>query len=497
VKKDNKTTGTEPARFGRVRTLWRGMRDNFMRALVPETQDDLRIVEAQLDLARKATAPTSYIVPLTAFLVSAANFYWVPTIRLLIWPVGVAVLSAIAEVVYLHFLKHDDHSPASIRYRAKMAFTMAAVLVVAWCSMVLFVWAPDVPGNHLLILFLLCASLSGWVSSGAVYLPMLYVTLPVYLIAMTVVPMVAGDTIDAILGWLCIGFWVMMTAQAFTNYDTSRKKLKLEDERVLLIEDLRRAKETSDRARERAEAASRAKSTFLANMSHELRTPLNAILGFSEIIKTRAFGDSIEQYAEYGNYIHGSGQHLLTLINDILDLAKIEAGRMTLREDEVDITRLLEDCVEMMNVKAQQAGVKLAISTENGFPPVFADERALRQIIVNLLSNAIKFTPLGGTITGFVRRTDDGHPSFGVSDTGIGIAPEDHRRVFESFGQGRHDAVQADKSTGLGLPIVKGLAEAHGGSVLLTSAPGSGTTITIMLPTTRVRARTESLRATG
>ena len=230
-------------------------------------------------------------------------------------------------------------------------------------------------------------------------------------------------------------------------------------------------------------------------MSHELRTPLNAILGFSEIIKTRAFGESIDQYAEYGSYIHGSGQHLLTLINDILDLAKIEAGRMTLREDDVDIVRLIEDCVEMMNVRAQQAGVKLAITVESGFPLVYADERALRQIIVNLLSNSIKFTPLGGVITSFAKRSVDGRPSFGVSDTGIGIAPEDYRRVFESFGQGRHDAVQADKSTGLGLPIVKGLAEAHGGAVLLDSEPGRGTTVTVLLPTTRVRVRSEPLKA--
>jgi two-component system cell cycle sensor histidine kinase PleC len=497
VREESKSARTEPGRFGRVHAIVRHMRENFSRAMFPQTEADLRLVESQLEISRKQTAPTTYTLPFTAIVVSATNFFWVPTIRLLLWPLAVIILSAIAEIKYQHFLKYDDRSPQSVRYRAKMAVVMGGVLVAAWCSMVFVIWVPGVPGNHLLILFLLCASLSGWATSGAVYLPMLYVTLPIYLVAMTVVPMVAGDMIDAILGWLCIGFWVMMAAQASINYETSTKKLKLEDERVLLIEDLQRAKETSDRARERAEAASRAKSTFLANMSHELRTPLNAILGFSEIIKTRAFGNSIEQYSEYGNYIHGSGQHLLTLINDILDLAKIEAGRMTLREEELDIVRLVEDCVEMMNVKAQQAGVKLTVEAESGFPLVFADERALRQIVVNLLSNSIKFTQQGGIVTVFARRMADERPSFGVTDTGIGIAPEDHRRVFESFGQGRHDAVQADKSTGLGLPIVKGLTEAHGGSVLLESTPGVGTTVTILMPTTRVRTRSEPLRAAG
>ena len=495
MKTESKAAAEKPVRIGRVRAYFRGVYDNFMRAMVPRTETDLRMVKVHLDLARKQTAPTTYTLPFTAIVVSAANFYWVPTVNLLLWPLAVVILSAIAEIIYLHFLKHDDHSPQSIRYRAKMAVTMAAVLVAAWCSMVFVIWVPGVPANHLLILFLLCASLSGWVTSGAVYLPMLYVTLPIYLVAMGVVPLMASDVIDTVLGWLCIGFWVMMAAQASINFEANTKKLKLEDERVLLIADLQRAKETSDRARERAEAASRAKSTFLANMSHELRTPLNAILGFSEIIKTRAFGASIDQYAEYGSYIHGSGQHLLTLINDILDLAKIEAGRMTLREDEVDITRLMEDCVEMMTVKAQQAGLNIVIAADKNFPLVHADERALRQILVNLLANAIKFTPMGGDVTAFARRMTDGRPSFGVRDTGIGIAPEDHRRVFESFGQGRHDAVQADKSTGLGLPIVKGLAEAHGGTVILESAPGNGTTVTILLPTTRIRTRVEPLRA--
>jgi len=495
VGQESKAAKTEPKRLGRSRAALKRMRDSFMRAMSPQTEADIRLVEAQLDISRKQTAPTTYTLPFTAIVVAATNFFWVPTIRLLLWPMAVLVLSFLAELKYRHFLRYDDHSPQSVRYRAKMAVVMGAVLVAAWCSMVVFIWVPGVPGNHLLILFLLCASLSGWVTSGAFYLPMIYVTLPIYLVSMTVVPMVAGDMIDAILGWLCIGFWLMMSTQASRNYEASTKKIKLEDERVLLIEDLQRAKETSDRARERAEAASRAKSTFLANMSHELRTPLNAILGFSEIIKTRAFGNSIEQYSEYGNYIHGSGQHLLTLINDILDLAKIEAGRMTLREDDLDIIRLIEDSVEMMKVKAEQAGVTLNIEAEAGFPLVFADERALRQIIVNLLSNAIKFTQTGGTVTAFAKRAPDARLAFGVSDTGIGIAPEDHRRVFESFGQGRHDAVQADKSTGLGLPIVKGLTEAHGGSVVLESTPGVGTTLTILLPTTRIRVRPEPLKA--
>ncbi len=477
--------------------LWTRFWAPFWRTLEPRTEADLRMVETQLDMARKANAPTSYIVPLTALLASLANLYWADLSQLITWVLLVTVLCVVCELKYLHFLKTYDRSPDAIRYRAKMAVIMAIVLVGAWCSMVVITWVPDAPGNHLLIMFLLCASLSGWVTSGAVYLPMVYVTLPIYLLAMTVVPVIAGDTIDVILGSLCIGFWLMMLGQALTNYDTTRKKLLLEHERLQLIADLRAAKENSDRARERAEAASRAKSTFLANMSHELRTPLNAILGFSEIIQTRAFGNALDQYSEYGGYIHGSGQHLLTLINDILDLAKIESGRMTLREGFVDLPLLLEDCHKMMICKAEQSELKLVVLIEPGLPMAFADERALRQIMVNLLSNAIKFTKPGGDVTSFVQRDADGNLLFGVRDTGIGIAPEDHRRVFENFGQGRHDAIQGDKSTGLGLPIVKGLAEAHGGTVQLESAPDEGTCVTIILPAERLRPREEPLRAVG
>jgi two-component system cell cycle sensor histidine kinase PleC len=274
------------------------------------------------------------------------------------------------------------------------------------------------------------------------------------------------------------------------NYMTRERLLRLQDAHGQLIDDLKAAKTESDRARERAETASRAKSAFLANMSHELRTPLNAILGFSEIIQTRALGpQAMEQYAEYGGYIHGSGQHLLALINDILDLAKIEAGRLMLDNVDVDLRRLTEDVVLLMASRAEAARLRLSIEIAPDFPDLFADERAVRQIFANLTSNAVKFTPPGGRVTLFANVAANAELIFGVVDTGVGIAAEDHHRVFESFGQGRHDAVLADHGTGLGLPIVKGLAEAMGGYVVLESTSDQGTRVSVALPATRARAR--------
>ncbi len=236
---------------------------------------------------------------------------------------------------------------------------------------------------------------------------------------------------------------------------------------------------------DRAENASKAKSQFLANMSHELRTPLNAILGFSEMIATRTMVKNIEKHYEYAELIHRSAHHFLTLINDILDLAKIEAGSFTLRETEVDLTSLIEDALALLEPKAEQGGCLLKSEVTPGLRHLRADERALKQIFLNLLSNALKFTPAGGTVTAFAAETADGGVDFGVRDTGVGIAQEDQTRVFENFGQGRHDVVTADKGTGLGLPIVKGLAEAHGGAVCLVSQPGYGTTVTVSFPPSR------------
>jgi signal transduction histidine kinase len=231
-------------------------------------------------------------------------------------------------------------------------------------------------------------------------------------------------------------------------------------------------------------AANRAKSEFLARMSHELRTPLNVILGFSEMLKN---GIRRDKTAEYAEIIHTSGHYVLSLVNDVLDLSKIEAGKYEPKTAHILVRELICDCVSVMRPGADGAGVALGLEIPHVMPILHADPRALRQILLNLLSNAIKFTRTGGEVTVTASIAHSGEFCLEVSDTGVGIAEEDLPHVFESFGQGRHGAVNQTPGTGLGLPIVRGLAEAQGGRVTLDSIVNRGTSVRVFLPMGRRR----------
>jgi signal transduction histidine kinase len=248
---------------------------------------------------------------------------------------------------------------------------------------------------------------------------------------------------------------------------------------ALAIENARLFHEIEDKSRQ-LEAASRHKSEFLANMSHELRTPLNAIIGFSEVLGERMFGELNEKQEEYLKDIHASGQHLLSLINDILDLSKIEAGRMELELTEFNLPATLDNALTLVRERAGRHGIALHMTVDDRVEHVQADERKIKQVILNLLSNAIKFTPEEGRID--VRAVPgDGIIEVSVSDTGVGIAPEDQEAVFEEFRQVGPSAAKQE-GTGLGLALCRKFIELHGGTIRVTSAVGAGSTFTFRLP---------------
>lgn len=242
-------------------------------------------------------------------------------------------------------------------------------------------------------------------------------------------------------------------------------------------------------AKNRAEAANRSKSEFLANMSHELRTPLNSVIGFSEVMTNQSFGPiGNEKYLEYSEYIRSSGQHLLGLINDILDLSKIEIGNIQLNEEVFDPNKVIQSTLAMVKGQAKSEHIDLVMEFSEQLAPLYADQRSFKQIMINLLSNAVKFTPDGGKVT--LRawsQSESGHV-FQVIDTGIGVALHDIPKILKPFTQIESSLGRKYQGTGLGLPLVKEIVELHGGVLDFQSELGVGSTVTVRFPKERIVA---------
>ncbi len=253
-------------------------------------------------------------------------------------------------------------------------------------------------------------------------------------------------------------------------------------------EGLRIASRQSEELRIKAEAASKAKSEFLAVMSHELRTPLNAILGFSEVMKMALFGPiGSERYASYIDDIHGSAEHLLNIVTDILDLSKAEVGKLVIEEANTPIVDILDECLRLLREWAGQEGVRLSLDTTGmDAPIVWSDTRLIKQAFLNVLSNAIKFTPAGGSVKVSLAWEDDGRLVVRFADTGIGIAEGNLAAVLEPFVQVESAFARRHGGTGLGLPLVKKIVELHNGTISLASKLGAGTVVTICFPAKRV-----------
>ncbi|OBZ93775.1 histidine kinase [Pararhizobium polonicum] len=286
---------------------------------------------------------------------------------------------------------------------------------------------------------------------------------------------------------------VVSTSLVFLVFMTKRMHranvhiLSVQSEKDDLIAELEVAKSMSDEARRRAEEANLAKSRFLASMSHELRTPLNAILGFSEVMSTEVLGPLNNPiYKEYTGDIHRSGQHLLDLINEILDLSRIEAGKYDLSEEAIQLVEITEDCIGMVQLKARTKNISITEQFEYGMPSVWVDEKSMRQVVLNLLSNAVKFTPSGGEISVKVGWTAGGGQYLSIKDNGPGIPEEEIPVVLSAFGQGSIAIKSAEQGTGLGLPIVQAILAKHNGQFILRSKLREGTEAIAILPSKRV-----------
>jgi two-component system cell cycle sensor histidine kinase PleC len=439
-----------------------------------------------LRLFAKNELSTALTTPLLAVIVAIGAMFWAPPAQLLLWLATVFLAKSLLISLCRQVLKTPREEVDPPAWRRKM---VAAEFLygLSWAA-VAFVSAGSAgEAAHTFVFATLLIVISMRMLFATPVMPIVYAgTLP-----MAGAILVRFAFLDNPYYWamaaMAVGVYAYFIWLARGANVTVTAMIGFRAEKDALIAELEQAKSISDEARARAEEANQAKSRFLATVSHELRTPLNAILGFSEIMRSEILGAHANPvYKEYASDIHQSGQHLLNLINEILDISRIESGRYELHEASLSLAAVVADCQQLLRLRSETKGLRIVEDFEPHLPRLFAEERALRQICLNLLSNAIKFTPAGGTITLALGETREGGQFLSVKDTGPGIPADDIPRVLKSFGQGSLAHQTAEGGTGLGLPIAKGLTELHGGTFELKSRPGQGTEVVVTFPRDRV-----------
>jgi two-component system cell cycle sensor histidine kinase PleC len=403
------------------------------------------------------------------------------------WTAAVLVIHTVIITKCRQFLAETPNEADARRWRLRFII-LDLFYGLAWMFVLIHpVGVDESSGTFMLFIMLLVVAVSSMLASS---LPMAVfaATIPVT-VAIALHFALQGTLRNYILAIMAVTAQGYFALLAYRLYSTTLATLLARAEKDALIGELEQAKSISDEARRRAEAANISKSRFLAQMSHELRTPLNAILGFSEVMKTEVFGaHAVPAYKEYSADIHSSGVHLLGLINEILDLSRIEAGRYELNEESISLAAIVEDCHHLLKMRAANRGIIIHEVFEEELPRIWADERAVRQICLNLLSNAIKFTPQTGEIWLKVGWTASGGQYMCVKDTGPGIPEEEIPIVLASFGQGSNSIKSAEQGAGLGLPIAKSLIDLHGGTFTLKSKLRIGTEVVVTFPPERVVA---------
>jgi len=426
----------------------------------------------------------SYVVML---LVVATGFLfgvWMQPLSAAAWTVGMLCIHGAIMRACSRFLAEPSSLAVTRKWRTR--FVLLDLLYgLGWMAILIHPALGAVSDTVMLFLMLLVIAVSSMLAAN---LPIAALSATVPITVAIALNFVLSGTFDnyvlAAFALAAEGYFALL---AHRLHSTTLATLEARAEKDALIGELEQAKSISDEARHRAEAANVAKSRFLAQMSHELRTPLNAILGFSEVMKSEIFGGhAVAVYKEYSADIHNSGVHLLNLINEILDLSRIEAGRYELNEEAVSLINVVADCHHLLKLRASSRGLTIHEVFEQGMPRIWGDERAVRQVVLNLISNSIKFTPQGGEIWLKVGWTASGGQYLSVKDTGSGIAEDEIPIVLASFGQGSNSIKSAEQGAGLGLPIAKSLIDMHGGTFTLKSKLRIGTEVIVTLPPERV-----------
>ncbi|NOU05785.1 MAG: HAMP domain-containing histidine kinase [Hyphomicrobiaceae bacterium] len=411
--------------------------------------------------------------------------FWAPILEASLWLVGVIIAKFLMVMACRRFEKLPAQEVDPTQWK-KRFIGLEFLSGLAWATLP-FVGSVTTPAMHAFILVSLVVLIAIRITFASTFMSIIYVgTIPMT-ISVVVSLIIQNHPFYFAMASMAAGLHVYFIFMAKRLNETALAMLEYRAEKDDLIAELEEAKSISDSARSQAEAANIAKSRFLATMSHELRTPLNAILGFSEVMHAELLGPMQNAtYKDYALNIHDSGAHLLNLINEILDLSRIEAGKYELIEEPVLLSDVVDDCWRLLKLRADGKNQTVTLELPSHLPPIMVDARAARQICLNLLSNALKFTPRGGQITVQVAPTIDGGQRLAVRDNGPGIPAHEIHKVLLPFGQGSLAHETAEGGTGLGLPIVKSLVELHGGTFELSSLLRKGTTATALFPATRV-----------
>jgi len=464
----------------------------------PEFEHELLTMFVRNELGAAVTMPALSII------FSIASVFWASAWEAAIW----LVLVIVAKVSLLELCRRFLAVPREkVDVRVwKRRFVIAELLNgLTWAGFALVgIGSHAASGDvfvfssHVFIFATLIVLLAIRMTFASTIMPILYAgTIPMTL-AVVGRLLLLDDAFYMALACMAVGVHVYFIFLAKGLNSTALAMLEFRAQKDQLIAELEEEKLISDEARRRAEAANKAKSRFLATMSHELRTPLNAIMGFSEVMKAELLGQMPNPtYREYSANIHESGSHLLNLINEILDLSRIEAGRYELHEEPIHLADIAEDCHRLLKLRADNKGLQIIENFDPNIPQIWADQRAIRQICLNLLSNALKFTPRGGRVIVTVGHTPSGGQLLSIRDTGPGIPTEEIPKVLQAFGQGSLAHQTAEGGTGLGLPIVKNLIELHGGTFELRSELRKGTEAIVQIPKQRILQPVAPLQPLG
>jgi two-component system, cell cycle sensor histidine kinase PleC len=460
--------------------------------LKPEFEYELLAIFARNELQAMITIPTLAVISLFALL------FWAPNhLQALSWCALVIASKFFMIDACRTFLATPRSEVHVETWRQRLTF-LETVSGLSWAGMALVAATTTDTAAHVFVLAALIVLLAIRMTFASTVMTAFYAGTVPMTAAVFIRLVMQLELFHIAMAFMALGLQVYFVVLAKDLYGTALNLLVSRAETDSLIAELEQQTEIAEEARHRAEGANVAKSRFLATMSHELRTPLNAILGFSEVMQTELFGPMHNsQYKEYCGNIHDSGRHLLQLINEVLDLSRIEAGRYELHEEPVRLADIVEDCQRLLKLRADSKGLSIEQDIAANLPQLWIDERAVRQICLNLLSNALKFTPRGGRITLCIQPNGDGGQSLTVRDTGPGIPKHEIPKVLQAFGQGSLAHETAEGGTGLGLPIVQNLIELHGGSFDLQSELRKGTQAIVHFPPSRVLQSMPPLQPLG